>query len=174
MKLLKRPLCTRTRDTSRRPGGREPTVVVSFAFSECACSRLRPVPAGARILRRMIASRYGCNARPPWRQPGRGTRGNPGRTRGVAFLRSRSFLCMLHGVAGVEIASYGDAPDRDPSADRGRVHGSGGGLLRSRRSRPHGRAVWQKLAKVNRRGSAGSISGDCQRAVFTGTGKARQ
>lgn len=68
-------------------------------YFECACPRLRPVPAGARILRRMIASRYGmrygCNARPPWRQPGAG---DPGRTRGVAvrFLRIRSFLCMLH------------------------------------------------------------------------------
>jgi len=69
-----------------------------------------------------------------------------------------------HGVAGVDIASDGDAPDRPLRGSR-----SGGGLLRSRRSRPHGRAVW---LKVNRRGSAGGFHRDRQsKAVTANSGR---
>lgn len=124
---------------------------------ECACVAVRVT---ARTGRRAYPTAYDRVTVRVQRTTAMATAGagDPGRTRGVAVscVFDRSFLCMLHMESldlEVDIASDGDAPDRPLRGSR-----SGGGLLRSRRSRPHGRAVWQKL------------TGAGQRAVFTGTG----
>jgi hypothetical protein len=98
----------------------------------------------------MIASRYGCNARPPWRQPGRGTRGVPG----------ASLSCVVDPswVHAAHVESLGWSRDR---FRRRRARSTPPRIAvgwRSASIPPQPAARPRCVAKVNRRGWSGRFS----------------